>query len=293
METKNTTKWYRYVLEAKLVTENGLCISPATGWIENPSGEYDKQDCERKAFARLSEKIKKHFPRLPLCILADRLYPYADVFGICEQNDWEFIFVLQDKSLKSVQEELILPRRQKPNLQTQKVDHNYWIDSSYHFVNDIVYQNKYTLNWLQCTEKRTERTATGKKTEREKKTSTSNFEYVTNIRLATDILPAIATSGRLRWKIENEGFNTKKNNGYGLQHKYSRVSYTAMKNYYTLLQIAHLINQLTEKSRAVVELLKIHSKRTLKHLWNLMTDALIWCVVITENADVKICGPAP
>ena len=72
--------------------------------------------------------------------------------------------------------------------------------------------------------------------------------------------------------------------GYELQHKYSRVSYTAMKNYYTLLQIAHVINQLTEKSREVVELLKIHSKRTVKHLWKLMTDALIWCVVITENA---------
>jgi uncharacterized protein YjiS (DUF1127 family) len=146
---------------------------------------------------------------------------------------------------------------------------------------------------LQCTEKRTQRAAIKKKTAGEKETSTSNFEYVTNIRLNAAILSVVATCGRLRWKIENEGFNTQKNNGYELQHKYSRVSYTAMKNYYTLLQIAHVINQLTEKSRAVVELLKLHSKRTLKHLWNLMTDALIWCVGITENADVKICGPAP
>ena len=196
---------------------------------------------------------------LPLCILADGLYPYAGAFDICRQNDWKFIFVLQDKSLKSVQEELILPKRQKPDLQTQKVDHNDWIDSDYHFVNDIVYQNK----------------------------------YVTNIRLNAAVLSVVATCGRLRWKIENEGFNAQKNNGYELQHKYSRVSYTAMKNYYTLLQIAHVINQLTEKSRAVVQLLKIHSKRTVKHLWNLMTGALIWRVVITENADVKICGPAP
>jgi hypothetical protein len=281
------------VLEAKLVTESGLCISLATEWIENPSGEYDKQDCERKAFVRLSEKIKKYFPRLPLCLLADGLYPYAGAFDICEQNKWKFIFVLQDKSLKSVQEELILPRRQKPDMQTPKVDHHYWIDSDYHFVNDILYQNKYILNRLQCTEKRTERAGIKKMTDGRKETLTSNFEYVTNIRLNAAVLSVVATCGRLRWKIENEGFNTQKNNGYELQHKYSRVSYTAMKNYYTLLQIAHVINQLTEKNTAVVELLKIHSKRTVKHLWHLMTDALIWCVVITENADVKICGPAP
>ena len=61
-ETKNTTKWYHYVLEAKLVTENGLCISLATEWIENPSGEYDKQDCERKAFARFRRCSRLLFP---------------------------------------------------------------------------------------------------------------------------------------------------------------------------------------------------------------------------------------
>jgi hypothetical protein len=107
---------------------------------------------------------------------------------------------LQDKSLKSVQEELILPKRQKPDLQTQKADHNYWIDSDYHFVNDIVYQNKYALNWLQYTEKRTQRAGIKKKTGIEKEALTSNFEYVTNIRLNAAVLSVVATSGRLRWK---------------------------------------------------------------------------------------------
>jgi len=49
--------------------------------------------------------------------------------------------------------------------------------------------------------------------------------------------------GRLRWKIENEGFNSQKNGGYNLEHVYSETG----KFYYLLLQIAHTINQLMEK----------------------------------------------
>ncbi|RLC74380.1 MAG: hypothetical protein DRJ03_17950 [Chloroflexi bacterium] len=38
---------------------------------------------------------------------------------------------------------------------------------------------------------------------------------VRNIGLANE-------GGRLRWKIENEGFNVQKNGGYGLEHAYTR-----------------------------------------------------------------------
>ena len=72
--------------------------------------------------------------------------------------------------------------------------------------------------------------------------------------------------GRLRWKIKNEGFNTQKNQGYNLQHKYAEKDFNAMQNYYQLLQIAHLINQLTEKLQNVMLNLK-QAKRTIKSIW--------------------------
>ena len=40
-----------------------------------------------------------------------------------------------------------------------------------------------------------------------------------------------------------------------------------MQNYYQLLQIAHMINQLVERSKQVVEILREHSKQTLVDLW--------------------------
>jgi hypothetical protein len=97
---------------------------------------------------------------------------------------------------------------------------------------------------------------------------TSCFEYVTNITPNKTNIVELTHSGRLRWKIENEGFNTQKCGGYELEHKYCRKSYTGLKNYYTLLQVACVLNQLVEKGKFVSLLLKQHSKETIRNLWN-------------------------
>ena len=88
---KGKTTYFHNVLEAKLICSNGFSISLATEWIENPVGDFDKQDCERKAFKRLAVNIKKSFPRLPICITADGLYPSQPFFDICHENNWHFI----------------------------------------------------------------------------------------------------------------------------------------------------------------------------------------------------------
>ncbi|MDR0612604.1 MAG: hypothetical protein LBG45_03815, partial [Dysgonamonadaceae bacterium] len=97
---KGKTTCFHCVLEAKPVTPEGHALSPGSERIENPEGDYEKQDCEHKAFKRLAPKLKKQYPRLPVCIVADGLYPNETMFKICEENDWKFIFTLQDKSLK-------------------------------------------------------------------------------------------------------------------------------------------------------------------------------------------------
>jgi hypothetical protein len=73
------------------------------------------------------------------------------------------------------------------------------------------------------------------------------FVHITNIDVTLDNLRKTSKAGRLRWKIENEGFNVQKNNDYNLGHKFSRTNFNATKNYYQLLQIASIINQFTYK----------------------------------------------
>ena len=270
--------YFHYVLEAKLVTSDGHALSLASEWIENPEGDFDKQDCERKAFVRLAAKLKKQYPRLPVCILADGLYPYENAFRICEDNGWKFIFVLKDSSLKTVQEELTLTRRRNPVTEFCTVNKGWRIHQAYRYQTDIEYHNKYTLHWIACVETRNKMMPPGRKTPLpQSPPQTSHFEYVTNIQPDRDNVREIGCGGRLRWKIENEGFNTQKCGDYELEHKFARKSYTGLQNYYTLLQIAHAINQLIEKGRCVTEILKLRPGETIRNLWNLLKYHMVFC----------------
>ena len=285
---KAKTIYFHYVLEAKLVTSNGLALSLASEWIENPVGDFVKQDCERKAFVRLAAKLKEQYPRLPVCILADGLYPYENAFKICEDNGWKFIFVLKDESLKTVQEELTLTRLGKPAFtsHTNKTSWRIKRESRYH--TDIAYHNKYTLNWMQCVETRTQIIDSKKKTpDSIPKTETSCFEYVTNIKPDDGNVETLCSGGRLRWKIENEGFNTQKNNGYALEHKFVEKSYNGLQNYYTILQIAHAINQLLEKGKTVTEIRKQRPKETITNLWDNLRGFLIYSVFELCNSYIE------
>ena len=95
-----------------------------------------------------------------------------------------------------------------------------------------------------------------KSTETAEKPKILKFAHVTNFELSKYKLRKISKAGRLRWKIENEGFNEQKNGGYNLKHKYSRKSFIATQNYYQCMQIAHMINQLSHKSSIIKELIK-------------------------------------
>lgn len=83
-------RYHRAVLEAKLYLGNNLLVSIGTETIENDeayiknkcSAEGRKQDCELKAFKRLVKKIKKTYPRLPVCIVADGLYVAENVLEL-------------------------------------------------------------------------------------------------------------------------------------------------------------------------------------------------------------------
>jgi len=277
-EFKNGKKlWTTYVLEAKIVCPNGFALSLASTWIENPTNKiFDKQDCEFEAFKRLSEKIKKAFPRTPFLLLLDGLYPKEPIFNICQKNHWKFIITLKDKTLKSVQEQvfdklLFKDFKQSNNL---RADTTHWLKNNYKIFQNIEYQkNNY---WIVETifEKKHKKTSI---------TESTRFVHISNIKIELQNVQIVSQVGRFRWKIENEGFNNQKNNGYNVEHKFSRTNFNAVKNYYQLLQIADMINQLYYKSIRLIEFLKNYGL-TEK---SLIQDVLSY-LKIYEFDDIKL-----
>ena len=278
--SKNKKKHYFHnVLDARLITPNGFSISIATVWIENPESEYKKQDCERKAFMRLAAHLKKAFPRLPIIILADGLYPYEGFFACCETNFWVFHITFKDGNLPTVWRKVHAQGSlQMDNHHTEtcyKPNKNKIIVQEYCWISNVDYQG-YNLNWMECRE-----TVTGTKTNKEgikeEYSEESSFVHLTNLPLNKKNIAKSSHTGRLRWKIENEGFNTLKNGGYGMKHKWSRVSYQGLKNYYQFMQMGHLINQLMIKSLVFQrDHLQESNHPTLKSLWEDLVGVMQW-----------------
>lgn len=259
------TVYFINILEAKLICSNGFCISLGTEWIENPLKEYNKQDCELKAFTRLMGKLKQNFPRLPMCIVGDGLYPNETVFKICKNNNWNWIFTFKDGNLPSIWEEVEgLHKFQEANSRTV-TSRIFEKDSKNKIVEKEVIK---VYSWIQSIDYRGYKVSLIKLIETVEGEIKHEFVYISNLTPSYETILEIANNGRLRFKIENEGFNTQKNNGYNASHKYSESSEAATKNYYTCLQIGHAINQLLELQESIKHFVK--GRNTVKNLWSLI-----------------------
>ena len=267
--------YFHHVLEAKLICANGFSLSLETEWIENPAGDFQKQDCERKAFKRLAARLHAHFPRLPICLTADGLYPNAPFFDICRDYGWQCIVTFQDGNLptvwKAVQARQHAGEARSCEERERQGSLGYY--RLYRWVTGLTYATHH-LHWCECYEVRQKanETCTG-----------HHFVFLSTLPVDAQTVAELVRTGRLRWKIENEGFNTQKNLGYNLQHKFSRCSWQAGKNYYQCLQIAHLLNQLVELSDQAKRLLS--GKNTLKYLWKRLVSLLLEGTIFP--ADVR------
>ena len=237
------TTYTVHVLEAKIVCPNGFSISIATEWIRNPEDDdYDKQDCELNAFVRLAAKIKKLYPRLPIVILADGLYPNNTVFDTCRRCGYRYILTFKEGNLKSVWDEIyFLSLSNKDNTASLPFKKGNWREEHiYRYINEIPYQN-HTVNVIELDITREQHISAEESTHTIEK---ERFVHITDIPIDRVNFDRVSICGRLRWTIENQGFNAQKNQGYGLSHKFSRVSHIATCNYYQCLQIAHMVDQL-------------------------------------------------
>jgi len=227
--------YYHPVLEAKLVTANGFAFSLMTEFIENTDPHADKQDCELKAFYRLGRRLKARFPPLPICLLLDGLFAGGPTFQLCHDYDWRYLIVLQEDDLPQVHRTYELVLSQTPENHKQiRLGQQQEITQDYHWVKQIDYRDSqdrhHALNMLVCKESNLSRQGN---------INSTTFKWLTNfIPTARNVDTLANQGGRLRWKVENEGFH--------LEHPYSQND-TARKVFYFLLQIAYLLFQLIEK----------------------------------------------
>jgi hypothetical protein len=250
------TMYYHHVLEAKLVTPTGFAVSVLSEFIENPTDTMTKQDCELKAFYRLAGRLKKRFPRLPLTLLFDGLFANGTVLSLCRKNHWGFFITLKDDQLPSVNEEFN-ELRAKTHPLVHHTGKGAAITQTFRWVNDIDYvdtkRRHHAVHVLEC--QHVQRLSPRDPNAIEEPKCT-RFKWISAFPLTKDnVIELCNKGGRLRWKIENEGFNVQKNGGYNLEHAYTNDE-KGIKIYYFLLQIAATLDQLIQKGDLLGKLFK-------------------------------------
>lgn len=240
----DTTTYQTYVLEAALVGPQGIAIPLMSEFCENPfdNSEQKKQDCERKAFYRLAVRLKSLFPKQPLMIVADGLYPNGPVMALCRTNKWDFMIVLPNEvCLSSVWQEAKAIFGLEPE---QKLI-NHWGDRTQNFkwANQIKYEWKdrvegkrrhIVLHMVICHET----------WQRNGETKDSTWAWVSSKAISkTNVLERCNGAARHRWNIE-EHILAEKKGGYNYEHMFS-LNWNGMKCWHSLMHLGHLLNILT------------------------------------------------
>jgi hypothetical protein len=240
-----TMTYHHMVLEAKLVTAGGMALSVCTEYVENADPTDSKQDCELKALYRLHPKLKAAFPHTRICLLLDSLYACRQVLAIAREHHWSFFITFTSEKIPTLWEDAQRQLKHRPrNQQVHHPDQN--TTQRFRWCTNLQYAG-HTLHAVFCEEDAIE----------DGKPVTRNFAWLTDLRPSKSNVAKLANKGgRLRWKIENQGFDDQKKHGFELEHAYGRQE-NAWKNYYQLLQIAHLISQLITKSDICPKLQKL------------------------------------
>lgn len=237
-EEDEKTVYYHQVLEAKIILGDRLAVSIGTEFIDNESENLSKQDCELKAFKRLSHKMKEMFPRLPMCILGDSLYASNPFMQICKEKNWEYLVRYKDGSIPTLAQEYraiteIKGFNEKIVWVEEVLKGNAIGAHSHHikWVNDLDYkENKVSVMELDIDNDN------GR---------IQGFKWLSSMEINRKNAVEFTQTGRQRWMIENQGFNMQKNKRYMITHQNSS-NYQALQNHYLITQIADMLIQLYE-----------------------------------------------
>ena len=190
-----------------------------------------KNDCEHSAAKRLLIKLRTNHPHLKMLLVLDGLYADSSIIKLLNELNMPFIIGAKEKDLKYLFEEYAAATAtvQEITRTKNKTEH------IYKFASDLPlnYANSdLKVNMLELFEK------TDKKS--------VHFCWITNLKLTKDNVDVVSTGGRARWKIENETFNTLKNQGYQADHNFGHGNkYLSVVMVYLMFQ-AFLLDQVQE-----------------------------------------------
>ncbi|MBM9617058.1 transposase [Desulfobulbus rhabdoformis] len=230
--------YYLQVVGAAFVHPNFKEVIPLSPEAIRKQDGQTKMDCERNAIKRFLKKFRQDHPHLKVIINEDALSsnaPHIDdleqyachyILGV-KEGDHKFLFQHVDRAAEAGEAiELVIADKVKEELLHY-----------FRIVYDAPLNKSNQERRVTFVEYWEENTKTGK---------IQRFSWVTDLDVTEDNVYLFMRGARARWKIENETFNTLKNQGYNFGHNYGLGKKYLSEVFIMLTMLAFLIDQILQ-----------------------------------------------
>lgn len=235
--------------------------------IVNSDGS-SKQDCEINASKRWLSKMKQDHPRLKLIINADGLTSKQPFITEVKQAGYSYIIVAKPKDHQYMMEWIdafdSLPGKRVVDAKGKIHEYEWVSDVPLNGKKDTIHVNFFRYRIISTDRNGREKT---------------NYRgsWVTDLSLNKETIERMVKGARSRWKIENECFNTLKNQGYHIDHNFGHGKENLCFNMYLYILIAFYFHQIFELTDRLYQACrkKFGSKR---NMWEKLRSAISWFV---------------
>ena len=162
-----------------------------------------KNDCERNGAKRLCKELKEKYPELAILLVEDALYANAPHIRQITGYGWSYILNVKPDSHKSLFKQFE-GRKSSGQVKSYSTVDKAGTTHYYEWTHQL---------WL-CESACDVRVNYLFYEERKVNGEVKRWTWITDLKLSQRTVEKVMRGGRARWKIENETFNTLKNQGY-------------------------------------------------------------------------------
>jgi len=202
-----------------------------------PQDGYEKQDCEQQAIKRWVKRNARRFEPWSVTVLADDLHSHQPLCEVLLENKMHFILTCKPESHPTLYQEVesltAVPGAHETHM-VRRWQGNHYEQWRYHWVAHVPLRtgdDTLYVNWLELTVVRED---TGEQI--------YYNAWVTSHELTVKTVEEVGDAGRSRWKVENEGFNVLKNQGYAFEHNFGHGDQHLSAVLLTMLFLAFLFH---------------------------------------------------
>lgn len=225
-----TVTFYHQMLSAVLAHPELKTVLPLALEPITKLDGHRKNDCEHSAAKRLLQALRKSHPHLKMVVVLDALYADGIIIKLLKELNLRFIITAKSSDLDYLFEFYRAVKHQTLDRMQEGVQqHCEW-------ANKLPLNDTHTDLEVNVFEYR----------EVNQKGDQKYFCWLTDLEVNETTVEKLVKGGRARWRIENETFNTLKNQGYQFEHNFGHGYKHLSTVLAYLMFIAFLIDQIQE-----------------------------------------------